>query len=258
MRAALVIPDCHIPFESLEAYQVMLDIAQKLYGPKKTNTPGLAEIIILGDYLDIYGLSRYDSDPNLGDMGELYDREISCGNARLDELQTLFPLAKKIFLEGNHEYRQKKFLKSTAPALRNRLTIFKELNIDKRPRFTWIPFQKLQSYNVLGSNKVYARHCPVAGGSTDNNAKQAGETILYGHTHRVGMGTFVNKVTGKQVNAYNLGCLIDFKASVFDYVPNRPNWSHAFGLVYYDYGHYQVDIVEIKNGKAIYKGEVFK
>ena len=257
MRKALIIPDCHIPFECLDSYRIMLDVAQAVYGKPNTKKPGLEEIVILGDFLDIYGLSRFDADPTLGDLSELYDREIECGNVRLDELERRFPLAKKIYLEGNHELRMRRFLKTMAPALRNRLTIFKELQIDKRPRFKWIPFDKLQSYQVLGL-EVYARHCPVAGGTCANNAKQAGESILYGHTHQIGMGTFVNKITGKLIHAYNLGCLIDMKSKVFDYVPTRPNWAHGFGFVSGDYGHYQVDIVEIKNKKAIFNGKVYK
>jgi len=247
LKTALVIPDCHIPFES-KLYDVMLKISSLV---------DIHEVVILGDYLDLYGLSFYDQNPDLGDMADLYDREIECGNHRLDEIDQLFNKAKKVYLEGNHEYRIKKFLSKNAKALRNRISIPEELSLSKRGKWSWVPFTKLQTHSVLGSN-LQARHCPPVGGSTENVAKQSGDSVIYGHTHQFGVGTFVAKMTGKVTTAINGGWLGNGAESVFDYVQNRPNWSHAFVLVHYNGKDWWHEAILFNGSTAVFRGKEYK
>ena len=106
-------------------------------------------VCILGDYIDMYGLSFYEKDPSFGDIAELYDREIDAGNYRLDELDHLFPNAKKWYIEGNHEFRFKKYMQKFAGALRNRLSVVSELKLNERSKWSWIPYNHLNRYRYL-------------------------------------------------------------------------------------------------------------
>ena len=60
------------------------------------------EICILGDFADFYSVSSHSKDPRIFNL--LVD-EVSAVCNRLDEIDKLFPKAKKVFLEGNHENR---------------------------------------------------------------------------------------------------------------------------------------------------------
>lgn len=215
------------------------------------------EIVILGDYLDCYGLSQFDKDPSLGSMSDLLDQEIEESNMRLDELDFLFPSAKKVFLEGNHEYRMKKILKRYIPALENVVSIETLLELDKRKLWQWVPFTRLQGHRVLGTD-LFARHCPVASGSASNNARKSGDSIIYGHTHQTEMASFVTEMSARQIQAINCGWLGDEKQHVFDYLKSRPNWTKAFGVVNYTKEYLTVDVIEIKNNTAVYNGETYK
>ena len=57
---------------------------------------GLDEIVILGDYADIYNLTGHGKDA--GFVTSLVN-EIEDVNAGLDELDLLFPKAKKVYLQ---------------------------------------------------------------------------------------------------------------------------------------------------------------
>lgn len=247
MKTGLFIPDCHIPFES-KAYDIMLTIAA---------TIELEYVVILGDYLDLYGLSFYAKNPELGDCADLFDREIDCANFRLDQIDKLFPKARKVFLEGNHEARMKKFIAANAPALRNRIKIIDELNIPQRPRWTWVPFTKTQYWQFCETD-LFARHCPPVGGSAKNVAKQSGHSVIYGHTHQLDVGTHVKKASGQLIYALNGGWLGNEDELVFDYVPTRTDWSKHFYFVHAIGKDFWPELVSFHDGKAIFRGKVFK
>lgn len=248
LRHVLFIPDSHVPFECLTAYQLLYKICKDLK---------IDLIVILGDFLDVYGLSLYDKDPSFGDLAELYDREIECGQRRLKELQDITNGAPIKYIEGNHEFRLKKYMKKFAPALRNRITIPKELELDKLHKVTWHPFTRTQCVQIYNLD-LYARHCPPVGGQALNVAKQSGSSLIYGHTHNEATDTFINKLTGKKVIAHNAGCLIDFKAKVFDYVPGRPNWSKAFTIATIHKEDFWIETIRIHDNKATFRGKLYE
>lgn len=184
-------------------------------------------IILLGDFLDMYGLSFYDKDPSFGDLAELYQREIDCGRIRLNELERLRP-TKLIYLEGNHEFRLHRQLSQWVPAIRNRITIPAELKLSNQ--YLWVPYGRFQAYKIPGTD-IWTRHKPSVGGSALNLAKQAGDTIIHGDTHQIQEATFRCKVSGKKIRAVSSGWLGDEKRRVFDFVKCQPDWSLAFTLV---------------------------
>lgn len=245
VKTALIIPDSHIPFESSN-FDLMLKIARLV---------PIHEVVILGDFLDLYGLSFYDKNPDLGDVSGLYDREIECGNYRLDQID-LFS-CKKIYLEGNHEYRLKKFLYKQAPALRNRIQIPDELNLRTRGKYLWVPYTSLQSYQIMDTN-LYARHEPPAGGNMQNIAKQAGASVIYGHTHQFGIGTFVSKISGLTNYAINGGWLGNQKELVFDYVKGRPDWTQAFFFIHQTNKFWWPEPVLFSEKGAFFRGKFYK
>lgn len=101
-------------------------------------------------------------------------------------------------------------------------------------------------------------HQPPCGGSAQNVAKQAGGSVIYGHTHQESEGTFVNKVTGQVSKAINAGWLGNKKESVFNYLRDMPNWTQSFCFVHKYKSHWDYEKIKIQNHKAMYRGKVYE
>jgi hypothetical protein len=244
MDWCLVVPDTHIPFEDQRAFELMLQICRSLK---------IRIIIILGDFIDCYGLSFYDKDPSFGDLADLWEREIDCARKRIDQLERL-GAGLHVYLEGNHENRLDRTTFKAIPSLRRRLSVPTELNL---ANWRWIPFDGLQNYQIPGTD-IYCRHCPPAGGGIDNVAKQAGASILFGHDHSVRESDFVSKISHKRITAAGCGWLGDEAQPVFKYPQRKPNWGLAFRLVD-EYGGIHLIRINKKDDKyfAVFGSQIF-
>lgn len=251
VKVSLIVPDCHLPNHSKEALDVMLSIAKDL--------PRLDEIVLLGDLADYYGVSLHDKLPQCFTLKQRMKDEIWTVNKFLDYLETTFKVPIK-WLEGNHLFRLKKYMMKNAPALFDMISNETLFKLDERPLVKFTEFKRNQLERVLDTN-LFARHQPYNQGVNcamgTINKKQI--SLIFGHTHR--LQTVVKKRGDKTfVSAYSCGCLIDFNSEVFSYA-DTDDWAHAFGVVYQysdDENDFIVDIVEIKNGTAIYNGTIYK
>lgn len=216
LRRSLIIPDTHRPYHSRRAYDVMLEVGAYV---------GVDEIVILGDYADFYSVSSHLRDPRLPHM---LQKEIESVNDGLDELDILFPDAKKVFLEGNHEFRLERYLFEKAPALFG-LTSCRDLfQIQLRPKWSYLDFEGTQGYAVLGSDLI-ARHTPLAT-NAETGLKRAMQSYIHGHTHRRSEVTAVG-LDGKELVALCPGWLGDARSKAFSYMPSPPQWGLGFALV---------------------------
>jgi predicted phosphodiesterase len=216
---ALIVPDTHIPFEDKRAFELMLQVCRSL---------NIRIVVLLGDFLDMYGVSAYDKHPGLGDMGELFEREFAIGKQRIEQLESL-DAGMYAYLCGNHEYRLEKALTQySGGALRNSISVPVKLGLGDHWR--WISYTDDQKFQIPGT-KIYTRHEPPAGGGIDNIAKQAGASIIFGHDHSVRECEFVSKVSHESCVAAGSGWLGDQSQLVFKYVKRKPNWALAFRLV---------------------------
>ena len=215
------------------------------------------EIIIGGDYADFYSVSSHSKDPRIFSM---LNDEIEDVLKGLNELDHLFPRAKKVFIQGNHEYRLERYLYDKAPALFGVTDTRFVLKLNDRPMWTWVPYGPNQSYQVLGS-KLTARHEPL-GNSAKLTATRALCSLVYFHIHRIEESHIVG-LDGTNHVCFSVGWLGDKrKDHIFDYVKGHHQWQLGFGLVYVDeetgyFYHHKVHILDnyscVVNGK-LYKG----
>jgi len=211
------------------------------------------EIVLLGDYADFYSVMSHQKDPRIATM--LVD-EVSSVLDGLNELDFLFPEAKKVFLEGNHEYRLERYLVSQAPALFGVTSTEHILKMHQRPNWTFVPYGPHQSYNILGS-KLVARHEPL-GNSAKLTATRALCNLVYGHIHRIEESHIVG-LDGKNHVCFSVGWLGDKRKDlVFNYVKGHHQWQMGFGIVYVDpstgfFYHQKIHIMDnytcVVNGK---------
>lgn len=245
LRRALIIPDVHRPFHNRKAYQIMLNAGQALE---------VDEVILLGDYCDFYSVSRFDKHPK---VDALLSDEVSSVREGLDEIDRLFPLAKKIYLEGNHEARLETFLIQKAPALFPVTEIRELFGLPQRPKWTFLPFGRNQSYRVLDT-ELYAFHRPKASKPYLHIARTLVSSV-YGDIHKIEKAHAVG-LDGRHLVAFCPGWLGDVSSRVFDYMPSVPQWQLGFGLVSLDEtsGEYYTETFEIKSNQALVHGRVIK
>lgn len=220
MKTALIIPDCHHPYVDRKAYKLMLHAASSLK---------IDEVVILGDFADFYSVSAHAKDPRVLQM---LNDEVESVNKELDRLDQVFPSAKKVFLEGNHEFRLSRYLQNQAPALFGVTDIRNLFKFDTRPNWRFISYGPNQQHKVLGS-KLFARHEPIAR-TAELTAKKAMANITYGHIHRI-QSNYATSMEGQQYVAFSCGWLGDKRKNlIFDYVKSFHDWQLGFALVHVD------------------------
>ncbi len=245
IKRALIIPDTHRPFHDRKAYDLMIEIAVHA---------GIDEVVILGDYADFYSVSRHRKDPRVGAL--LVD-EVESVRQGLDEIDRLFPSAKKVFLEGNHEIRLENFLIEHAPALFGVTEISFLFELNKRPHWTLIPFGRNQSYDVLGSS-LLAFHRPRA--STPRlHLQRTAVSSVYGDIHKIERAHQVG-LDNRHYTCFCPGWLGDVRSRVFDYMPTVPQWQLGFAIVSVEDSskQFHIEIAEIKDYSTIVHGKFFK
>lgn len=219
IRQALIIPDCHIPFEDKTAYGLMLDCAKDI--------ENLSEIVILGDYADFYNVSFHGKNP---DIQETLKDEVLIVKQRLGEIRKLFPRAKIVFIEGNHCFRLNRYIQEKCPDLYGIFDLYSALDLEKL-KIELVPYGPHQKYNVLGVSLI-AKHEPIGGGVNPSHATvmQAGTSVVMGHTHRLSEWHTIN-LEGHQICGINAGWLGDKNNAVMSYVKNFHRWNLGFCTV---------------------------
>lgn len=92
-----LLPDIHIPYQDNESVKLAIEYLRKI----KCDC-----IVLTGDTLDFYGLSRFDKDPKARDAAG----ELAACKQFLKSLRMAFPKARILFKQGNHERRWERML----------------------------------------------------------------------------------------------------------------------------------------------------
>lgn len=215
LERILFIPDCHVPYHDVLAYNLMMKVA-KDFKPD--------HVIILGDYADFYAVSAHDKNPKRANQ---LDEEVSKAVDMLWEIKDL-GAKNNVFISGNHEDRLTRYLMQKAPALWKSISIQSVLALDKIG-FEFVPYR---SHYQLG--KLFVTH--DTGKSGVYAHKQALDafhrSIVIGHTHRFGQIIQGDANGDKHVGAM-FGWLGD--VSQVDYMHNInaiKDWTLGFGVGY--------------------------
>jgi predicted phosphodiesterase len=211
----LVLSDVHFPYHDRAALQSALE-----YGRDN----GADCILLNGDALDCYSLSRYTTDPEKRN----FPAELECARHGLMAIRNMFPDAKIIYKEGNHEARFGDLLKTKASdfygvhefQLRVLLGLF-DMGIDyvcdKRP------------IRYRGLTILHGHEMPTKSGGV-NPARTAllktRACVLVGHFHRK-TGDMQKVLGGDYLQAWSSGCLSELHPQ---YMPIN-DWVHGFAFV---------------------------
>ncbi|MEA2036690.1 MAG: hypothetical protein U9O94_04230 [Nanoarchaeota archaeon] len=218
VKTVVMIPDLQVPFHDKKALNLVL---------KYIKDTKVDEVIILGDFMDIFSLSSHaDGRPGQLENHRIFD-EYKQGNKVLDKIQKASKNCKLTYLEGNHEFRVERYY-DKFPVLRGQLDVDKCLNFKERG----IKYVKCYTNgDVYQLGNAYFHHGLYI---NDHHAKKHvsnfGVNIFYGHTHDFQSYSKVLWGEDKTIVGQSLGCLCDYKQS---YVKGNPtSWQLGFGVFY--------------------------
>ncbi len=220
----IIVNDTQIPFQDPKTLQAVHKFWDD-FGPDLE--------VYNGDIIDFYSISSFDKNPTRAfklqdELDDTYEWLFSRAEAN--------PNARRIFIEGNHEDRLRRFLWKEAADLSS----LRVLNFEELMRFKELGMEDLTYMSVLDFLGFRIQHgWKASGGSTPwpinvgrFMAQKEGSSGLCGHTHRASIYCWT---TSRGSHSYvENGCLCRFD---LEFAP-FPNWQQAFS-----YG-------EVKNGKV--------
>ena len=229
----LLLNDIHIPYHDLQTLKTAID-----YG-KDAKITG---IILNGDIVDFYPLSRFNKDPHRS-----FKDELETTKSFLRQLRNIFPSAEIYFKIGNHEDRLEKYLNSKTPELLK----LDCLEIENLLEFGALRIRKVQSNQVMVAGKLHIIHGHeyFSGLGAVNIARnvllKAFDNVIQGHSHVTNDYT-VSKINGDIVAGWAVGCACKLRPK---YRPLN-NWNHGFAhVIVEDNGDFEVKNYKVFNGK---------
>jgi len=245
MRKALIIPDVHAGFHSVKAWDVMLKFAID-FKPD--------EITILGDFIDCLNLSGHGAKSPA--IAARLEDEVNASNSLLDQLDSLFPEARKVYIEGNHETRFERFIVNKCPELFGITELKFLLKIPSRVSWTWVNYGPNQKHAILGS-KILARHEPLKN-QPHLTLREAGTSLFYGHVHK---RQWAEKVflTGRRDFAACPGWLGNPRSPAASYIKGIQDWQHGFATLEVEGRNCVPKLVTINEDFTVYEnGTVYR
>lgn len=229
-----VLSDIHVPYHSISALSCALD---KIAEEKPD------AILLNGDTIDFYGLSRFMKDPRKRSVAH----ELQALNEFLDVLQQFE--AKIIYKLGNHDERYEHYLMHKAPELLGipefrfeNLLKAGERGMDVVGEKRVIKANKL---NIIHGHEYPSVFSPV---NIARGLYMKGKvSAMQGHNHQVSEHTETD-MNGEITTTWSLGCLCELNPA---YMPlNR--WSQGMAMV--DLSDNRKDF-EVRNYR-IFKGKI--
>lgn len=230
IKTTLVCCDLHIPHHNFKLLKTFIEFGKDI---KPDN------ILILGDFLDCYSISKFDTKPCTADD---FNEELLIGK----EILSMFKKVSKeiIFIPGNHEERVSKTV------MRGKLRAL--YNLDA------LHIKNLLEFNKLGIKYIerifrFNKNFIAIHGTKCGAEPAKGEALSYmcsgisGHSHKCSV--FKRSFLDKKISWWSLPCMCDIPKQ--DYaVSFSHSWDLGFALVKYNDKHQDVNIITSdENGK---------
>lgn len=243
MKTYLIIPDLHIPYHCPLFFKLTLKLLKDIR---------FNGIVQLGDALDFWQLSTYDKDPS---RKNTIQDDIDDWNEMLTKWSNLLYRNSEIhLLEGNHSYRLHRYIARHAKDLHEIIRPLPDLlHLKTRNEtgpvvFKWHPYNKWNSCQIgdctLLHGFYYNQHVAAT------NLAKYRRNIICGHTHRV------QYISDGIYYSVTLGHGSD--ESHTSHQPTPTGWTQSLGiLTVKDDGSTSIEIIVVKDGKAIVRGKQY-
>jgi len=193
-------------------------------------------LILNGNFRDFWEISSYDLTPH---TGKEFKHEIEAGKSILRSFRRSLPRARITWIEGNHEFRLRKYLIQNARELYGLSGVLVPDIFDlKRLKIGYVACHELATKftdNFIRVAGLYVGHWDKVSKHGGYAAKvlveEKGVRLLQGHTHRFGAHARTT-VDGRVVLGIENFSMCSRRQS---YV-SRPNWHLGFSVVYFQEG----------------------
>lgn len=204
---------------------IMMEMA-KQYLPKKRR-----RLIINGDFLDCPHLMARSpnykkwikrSDGMDAFFIPMSEQEIAWGNEVLDQLEKIF--SKIIFIEGNHDWRYRDFMKKAPVDMAHNFDYLAKLKLQDRG----IPVVYYNEWLDVGT-KLSITHGMYHGTSALKRHYEAsgGKSVIFSHVHKAECKSF--SVRGDTHHSWSMPAMSTLNPA---YIKGRENdWSNGFGVL---------------------------
>ena len=224
--------DIHIPYQDDSAVEAALSHGDR-YDP--------TIILLGGDLIDFYQISSFVKNPEKKSM----DNELKQTHSFLVSLRNRFPLARIIFMEGNHEYRFERFVLQNASAI---YSLVDDL-IQQKLGLASLNIEYQKGFFKIGKLWFLHGHERPTGGNPEYICNVVFKNVLdhfiCGHHHRTQEKIF-KRIDGSTYYGGSVGYL----AGAMDYAPINA-WSQGFLTVNYgDNGRFQANLHKIQDGEV--------
>ena len=239
-KKIIVIGDYHIPDENKE----LCNSFEKFLKSFKPD-----DLIINGDLLDFYDLSRFDKD--VTKEGTL-QQEIDRGKELLTTYRKILPKSNIYMTQSNHmEERLEKFKKSLGKGVAS-LEYFNVKNmLDLKKNKVKVSYQVNYKDFIVYHGNIIRQH---SGYTARGALERKGKSVFINHVHRLG-SHFKSDEAGEKMGV-ECGCMCNLKP---EYIKGKPNWQQGFAVIYYDVANHWFthDLIRPKKNKFFYKDKVY-
>jgi len=233
--------DAHIPYQDPDVLKLVIEFV-KDFQPDR--------LFVLGDWVDFYDLSVFDKDPNRKNK---LQRELDLGQAYLEDLVEAAPNSKRVFMQGNHEDRLRKWLWAN-----EEIASLRGMGIEELLGLRELGFETYDYHQVYNYNGFLVKHGDLvrkhAGYTARAELENSGVSGISGHTHR--LGSHHKRDHAGQVVWYEAGCVCDLEP----HYTVRPNWQQGFGIGWHESrgNRFFVELIPIIKGRFIVNGTLYK
>ena len=286
-KVAVALPDPQIGYRKYEDGtldpfhdEAAMDIALQIVGLDHGHP--LAQVINLGDFLDLPMYGTYEQEENFAHTAQL---AIDRGHLFLAQQRAeAGDDARIILLEGNHDKRLTRFINNNAAAAygikaANMPDSWPVLSLNNLLRLDELKVEFIDGYPAA-SHWINKRLRAIHGDKANSNGSTAAAytnahpniSTLFGHSHRMEQQskTIFDRDQAIKSVAFSPGCLcrvdgavpsvkggVDGKGQALQYFEN---WQQGVSVIFYKDGDddsFHFDQVHIHKGKTMYRGQEF-
>jgi predicted phosphodiesterase len=235
-KKVLVMSDVHLPYHDVPAISAAIEFAQN---------EDIDAILLNGDTLDFYTLSRFIRDPK----ARSFAHELLIFQQFIEALGQAFPDAKVYIKLGNHDERYQHYLWTKAGEL-DGVEEFELKNIIKKraPEAEVIGDKRIIKLGAL--NVLHGHEFGQSIFSPVNVARglflRGKVSAMQGHNHQTSEHTESN-MNGEITTTYSVGCLCNLTPG---YLPIN-KWNHGFAIVDINGQDFHVRNYRIHKGQVL-------
>ena len=235
-KKLLVMSDVHLPYHDVPAISAAIEFAQN---------EDIDAILLNGDTLDFYSLSRFIRDPK----ARSFAHELLIFQQFIEALGQAFPDAKVYIKLGNHDERYQHYLWTKAGEL-DGVEEFELKNIIKKraPEAEVIGDKRIIKLGAL--NVLHGHEFGQSIFSPVNVARglflRGKVSAMQGHNHQTSEHTESN-MNGEITTTYSVGCLCNLTPG---YLPIN-KWNHGFAIVDVNGQDFHVRNYRIHKGQVL-------